>query len=297
MYLLLLFFCYFNCFKIIDHIEKQSYYEVHPLFDQHHIKQPLLKKSQKNSEYQIVSLHDDKFYENVTWTIMINKPLKISEEDDLTIEEIKFEIEKDECYLYTSIFTKNHKLLKIGCKAEYQENVFIKPKKNNSSECEKTVKVRVKHFYSDLRDLIKQPILNNTLSLLIPIYGIHNVIIEKNFKYNHPKTLNKISKDIIQKDYHTIKDELHKNYFTKTVQSNVPSWGLDRIDQDVGLDHLYHYNNGGIDITALIIDTGIRTTHVEFGGRAQMVVNTANDGIQTDCHGHGIFSLLLFNIN
>jgi len=28
-----------------------------------------------------------------------------------------------------------------------------------------------------------------------------------------------------------------------------------------------------------------------------MVVNTANDGIQTDCHGHGIFSLLLFNIN
>jgi len=133
--------------------------------------------------------------------------------------------------------------------------------------------------------------LNNTLSLLRPIYGINNIIIEKNFKYNHPKTLNKISKDIIQKDYNTIKDELHKNYFTKTVQSNVPSWGLDRIDQDFGLDHLYHYNNGGIDITALIIDTGIRTTHVEFGGRAQMVVNTAGDGINTDCHGVFIVNL------
>jgi len=291
MFFLLLFLGYLNCFEIVHHIDKKFYYEVHPLFDKKHIKQPLIKQSTKNSEYQIVSLHDDKFYDNVTWSILINKPLKFNEEDDLDIDDIKYEIEKDGCLLYTSLLTKKHKLLKIGCLPEY-ENVFLKPKKTNDTEfygCEKTVRVKKKTFYKDLINLIKQPALINTLSLLIPIYGKKNIVIDKNFNYNKPNYSEKAINKVLHNYYYNNDDKKIKNdiYIKSFVQTPTPSWGIDRIDQDFGLDNMYHYANGGIDITALVIDTGILTTHIEFGGRAQMVVNTAGDGINTDCHGHG----------
>jgi subtilisin family serine protease len=36
-----------------------------------------------------------------------------------------------------------------------------------------------------------------------------------------------------------------------------------------------------------VCDRGILTTHVEFGKRAEWAVNLAEDGIDTDCNGHG----------
>jgi subtilisin family serine protease len=43
------------------------------------------------------------------------------------------------------------------------------------------------------------------------------------------------------------------------------NWGLDRIDQSVPpLDGIYRYTKTGADIPIYIIDTGIRSTHVEF---------------------------------
>ena len=66
------------------------------------------------------------------------------------------------------------------------------------------------------------------------------------------------------------------------------TWGLDRIDQrDLPLDNRYLYQNDGGLVTAYVIDTGIRTTHQEFGGRASWGVNFADDGNDTDCNGHG----------
>ncbi len=39
---------------------------------------------------------------------------------------------------------------------------------------------------------------------------------------------------------------------------------------------------------AYIIDTGIRTTHTQFGGRAAGAFSAVNDGNGTsDCNGHG----------
>ncbi|HEY5822240.1 MAG TPA: S8 family serine peptidase [Propionibacteriaceae bacterium] len=71
-------------------------------------------------------------------------------------------------------------------------------------------------------------------------------------------------------------------------QSPTPSWGLDRIDQrDLPLNNSYTYPNTGSGVTAYIIDTGIRTTHSDFGGRAVFGTNTAGDGNNTDCNGHG----------
>ncbi|UVS77294.1 S8 family peptidase [Actinokineospora sp. UTMC 2448] len=71
-------------------------------------------------------------------------------------------------------------------------------------------------------------------------------------------------------------------------QPNPPSWGLDRIDQrNLPLDNSYTYPNTASNVTAYIIDTGIRTTHNDFGGRATWGTNTAGDGNNTDCNGHG----------
>jgi subtilisin family serine protease len=70
-------------------------------------------------------------------------------------------------------------------------------------------------------------------------------------------------------------------------QPNPPSWGLDRIDQrTLPLDSSYTYPNAGNGVTAYIIDTGIRTTHSDFGGRATWGTNTV-DSNNTDCNGHG----------
>jgi subtilisin family serine protease len=69
-------------------------------------------------------------------------------------------------------------------------------------------------------------------------------------------------------------------------QSN-PPWGLDRIDQrNLPLNQAYNYNWTGANVRAYIIDTGIRTAHTQFGGRASNVFD-AFGGNGQDCHGHG----------
>jgi len=74
-----------------------------------------------------------------------------------------------------------------------------------------------------------------------------------------------------------------------SVQPNPPSWGLDRIDErSLPLDLKYHYPNTAPRIKAYIIDTGIRFTHQEFGGRAVLGTDTVGDGQNgNDCNGHG----------
>ena len=47
------------------------------------------------------------------------------------------------------------------------------------------------------------------------------------------------------------------------------TWGIDRIDQTVlPLSGSYTYTSTGAGVDAYVIDTGIRFTHSEFGGRA-----------------------------
>ncbi|WP_432830474.1 S8 family peptidase [Dactylosporangium sp. CA-092794] len=68
-----------------------------------------------------------------------------------------------------------------------------------------------------------------------------------------------------------------------------PPWGLDRIDQAYRpLSGTYSYSSDGASVTAYVLDTGIRTTHAEFGGRARSGYDFVdNDTDATDCHGHG----------
>jgi subtilisin family serine protease len=72
----------------------------------------------------------------------------------------------------------------------------------------------------------------------------------------------------------------------EATQSNA-TWGLDRIDQrNRPLNGTYVYNTTATNVTAYIIDTGIRPTHSQFGTRAQSVYNSAG-GSNDDCNGHG----------
>ena len=71
-------------------------------------------------------------------------------------------------------------------------------------------------------------------------------------------------------------------------QAPVPSWGIDRIDQRaLPLSNSYTYPTLASNVKAYIIDTGIRTTHTTFGGRAVWGTNTTGDGNDSDCNGHG----------
>jgi len=71
-------------------------------------------------------------------------------------------------------------------------------------------------------------------------------------------------------------------------QPNPPSWGLDRIDQrNLPLDQSYTYPTIAADVHAYIVDTGIRFTHTDFGGRATSGFDAIDGGAADDCHGHG----------
>jgi subtilisin family serine protease len=71
-----------------------------------------------------------------------------------------------------------------------------------------------------------------------------------------------------------------------TTQSS-PPWGLDRIDQhNLPLSNSYTYNTTASNVYAYIIDTGIQTSHPDFGGRAAVAFD-ALGGNGQDCNGHG----------
>lgn len=72
-----------------------------------------------------------------------------------------------------------------------------------------------------------------------------------------------------------------------TSQPGAP-WGLDRTDQRARpVTGTYDYGTTGSGVEAYVIDTGIRTAHADFGGRATTGTDTIDGGAADDCNGHG----------
>lgn len=72
-----------------------------------------------------------------------------------------------------------------------------------------------------------------------------------------------------------------------------PPWGLDRIDQRSGLNEIYNYPYSGMGtgagVNVYVLDTGIRTSHTEFQGRAYVAYDAFSlEGFNgQDSDGHG----------
>ncbi|MFI8930143.1 S8 family serine peptidase [Streptomyces sp. NPDC053474] len=82
----------------------------------------------------------------------------------------------------------------------------------------------------------------------------------------------------------------NKKFSIKATQDNPPSWGLDRVDQaDTAGDKKYTYpDQAGEGATAYVIDTGVRVSHKDFGGRAVSGFDAVdNDDNADDGNGHG----------
>ena len=90
------------------------------------------------------------------------------------------------------------------------------------------------------------------------------------------------------RDFRVVRVERDGIATTQTTQSPA-TWGLDRTDQRARpLNGSYSYTATGAGVRAYIIDTGIRPTHSDFGGRVVAGYTSISDRRGTsDCNGHG----------
>lgn len=87
------------------------------------------------------------------------------------------------------------------------------------------------------------------------------------------------------------------SFVKKTDTQTIPAppntyWGLNRIDQRQAPPNevagKYRYNYTGSGVHAYVLDTGIRTSHKQFGGRASFDYTASDAGKPgVDCDGHG----------
>jgi subtilisin family serine protease len=100
-------------------------------------------------------------------------------------------------------------------------------------------------------------------------------------------TLTPGAADAIRRDARVASVEPDRPITAYVTQVSAP-WALDRVDQrDLPLNNQYVFTSTGVGVNIYIIDSGIRLTHGEFGGRAQYVPSPMNGDFVGDGHGNG----------
>jgi subtilisin family serine protease len=226
-----------------------------------------------------------------SWLIVIQRRHVVMDEIQNTqfLAHLKEHLLKDACVLQISKTSERTIILRIHC-----------PLLVLDSETEvETIKM--------------SPTLRHTEPYLDALFGLQNVIVERNSilshpaqwhvgyestsfhshptqwhgRYEHVETIMKGESDHLLGYRVNPKLEQELLYQGNAVEINAP-WHLDRIDMRFGfLNGQYIYLNEAPDVDVYTLDTGILTTHVEFEGRAVFLHNAVPDGITTDCNGHG----------
>lgn len=88
-------------------------------------------------------------------------------------------------------------------------------------------------------------------------------------------------------DARVLRVEADSIAYADTTQTGA-TWGIDRVDQRaLPLNGTFTYTRTGAGVKVYIIDTGIRLSHQQFGGRATTGTDIIDGGAADDCNGHG----------
>jgi subtilisin family serine protease len=138
-------------------------------------------------------------------------------------------------------------------------------------------------------------------SLASEITNLYGGKIDKQFSYaikGYSVEMSAEEAEILSRDERVKYIEEDAEIFASGTQYGAP-WALDRIDQRTALlDGNYNFTPTGNGINVYVIDSGIRATHEEFGGRVVLSYDAVKDGQNgNDCYGHGTFVASIIGSN
>ena len=132
---------------------------------------------------------------------------------------------------------------------------------------------------------------NDTAFLINDLSSTYGATIDKTFTHaikGFAAEMSANSAEALSMDQRVKWVEPDRLMSVSTSQNNAP-WNLDRVDQrNLPRNDRYDYNSMGTGVHVYVLDTGIRVTHSEFGGRASVAFDDVGDGQNgADCNGHG----------